>query len=248
VGRYRESLPIAPLRRYFRCAWANFIPADRAGRISVVPDACVDILWSNGALRVAGPDIIAATPLPRPGETIIGLRFQPGAARSLLGLPMSEIVGMQVDLVDLWGARVGEISRRMEDAATAPERNAVLQRELSRLVSDNAEPASDAAAVFSLMQRDPTEPGTKISVILDRLDTSARTLRRRCQEHFGYGPKTLDRILRFQRLLALAARSPRSSLSGMAYEVGYADQAHMTREVRDLTGLSPKTLAGQFAA
>lgn len=248
VGRYWQAPPIAPLRRHFRCAWTNFIPADHSGPISVVPDGCVDILWRDGALRVAGPDVTAATLLPKPGNTIVGVRFQPGAARGWLGVPMSELVGLEVDLVDLWGACVGEMSRKIEDAPTTEERSAVLTSELSRLVPEKDGPAPDAAAAFNLLQHDLVEPGTRISVILDRLDTSARTLRRRCQEHFGYGPKTLDRILRFQRLLSLTASSPRAPLARMAYEVGYADQAHMTREVRELANLSPKALASQFAA
>jgi AraC-like DNA-binding protein len=247
AGQYRESPPAPPLRRYFRCVWTNFIPADHSGPISVVPDGCVDLLWRDGALRVAGPDVIAATLLPRPGNTIVGVRFQPGAARGWLGLPMSELVGLEVDLVDLWGGRVSEMTRKLEDAPTTKERSTVLQHELSRLAPDKEEPARDAAAVFHLMQGDPIEPGTKISVILDRLDTSARTLRRRSYEHFGYGPKTLDRILRFQRLLSHARATPRATLARLAYDTGYADQAHLSREVRDLTGFSALALVKQIA-
>ena len=248
AGCYREQPPVAALRRHFSCVWTNSLPANHAGSISVVPDGCVDIVWTDGFLHVAGPDLTAATPLFEPNTTIVGVRFQPGAARSWLGLPMSEIVGLQVDLGDLWGAVAPDISKRIEDARSVEERSAVLQQELLRLVSDKEEPARDAAAVFGLMQSDPKESGTTISTILDRLDTSPRTLRRRCHEHFGYGPKTLDRILRFQRLLVLARRSPQASLADLTYDVGYADQAHMSREVRELTGLSAKAFVSRLAA
>jgi AraC-like DNA-binding protein len=248
AGRYKEQVPLAALRRHFRCAWTNVLPADHTGPISVVPDGCVDILWSDGLLHVAGPDLAASTPYFMPSATIVGVRFQPGAARTWLGLPMSEIVGLQVELAELWGALAGEVSRKIEDAATAEERSAILQKELVRVVADHGDPVPDAAAIFHLLQQDATNSGTAIAVILDCLDTSPRTLRRRCHEHFGYGPKTLDRILRFQRLLALARTSPRASLAGLAYDVGYADQAHMSREVRDLSGLSPAAFVKQLAA
>ena len=247
AGQYRQEPPAAPLRRHFQCVWTNSIPADHVGPISVVPDGCVDIVWGDGFLHVAGPDLTAATPLFKPSTTIVGARFQPGAARSWLGLPMSEIVGLQVDLADLWGAVARKVSEKMEDARSTEQRAAILQRELVRLLSDKDEPARDASAVFGVLQHGAT-PGSAITKILDRLDTSPRTLRRRCHEHFGYGPKTLDRILRFQRLLALAIRAPNTPLAGMAYDVGYADQAHMSREVRELTGLSARAFVKQLAA
>jgi AraC-like DNA-binding protein len=248
VGQYRQKPPVAPLRRHFSWAWTNFIPADHVGPISVVPDGCVDIVWGDGFLHVAGPDLTAATPIFKPSTTIVGVRFQPGAAKSWLGLPMSEIVGLQVDLGDLWGAVAREVSEKMEDALSTEQRAAILQRELVRFLSDKEEPARDVSAVFGLMQQGTAAPRATITEILDRLDMSPRTLRRRSHEHFGYGPKTLDRILRFQRLLALANRSPDSPLAGMAYEVGYADQAHMSREVRELTGLSARSFVKQLAA
>lgn len=248
AGQYRQKPPVAPLRRHFQCVWTNSLPADHAGSISVVPDGCVDIVWGDGFLHVAGPDLTAATPLFKPSTTIVGVRFQPGAARSWLGLPMSEIVGLQVDLSDLWGAVARAISEKMEDALSIEGRSTVLQHELLRLVSDKEDPARDASTVFGLMQQGTAAPGAQITTILDRLDMSPRTLRRRSHEHFGYGPKTLERILRFQRLMALANRSPDSPLASMAYEVGYADQAHMSREVRELTGRSARSFVNQLAA
>jgi AraC-like DNA-binding protein len=72
-----------------------------------------------------------------------------------------------------------------------------------------------------------------------------RQLRRRVEERFGYGPAVLRRVLRLQRLLALAARH-RGSLADLALASGYADQAHMTRECRRLTGLSPVRLFAEW--
>jgi AraC-like DNA-binding protein len=68
-----------------------------------------------------------------------------------------------------------------------------------------------------------------------------RTLRRRFDDVFGYGPKTLDRILRYQRYLRLAENSTESA-SILALESGYSDQAHLIRESRRLTGSPPGAL------
>ena len=62
-----------------------------------------------------------------------------------------------------------------------------------------------------------------------------RQLRRRCEAAFGYGPKTLARVLRLQRALALARAG--TPFAAVAADAGYADQPHLSREVRALTGL-----------
>lgn len=55
------------------------------------------------------------------------------------------------------------------------------------------------------------------------------------------GPKTLQRVLRFQRFMRAA---PRVELAGAAALAGYADQSHLSRETRRLAGMSPRELVG----
>ena len=80
-----------------------------------------------------------------------------------------------------------------------------------------------------------------------RLESDSRfiELRRRFRDSVGYGPKTLQRVLRFQRALAglRPQHEPADSLAGLAASAGYSDQAHMTREIRALSGLTPVELA-----
>jgi AraC-like DNA-binding protein len=71
---------------------------------------------------------------------------------------------------------------------------------------------------------------------------SERQLRRRCRTAFGYGPKTLARILRLRHAVGLArAGVPFVVVAGLA---GYADQAHLAREVRALAGVPLGGLLG----
>jgi transcriptional regulator GlxA family with amidase domain len=71
-----------------------------------------------------------------------------------------------------------------------------------------------------------------------------RQLRRRFEASVGYGPKTFQRIMRFRRWLHLAEAAPSEtrSLADLAAEAGYADQAHLTREVTRLAGQPPTAL------
>jgi AraC-like DNA-binding protein len=102
-------------------------------------------------------------------------------------------------------------------------------------------------AVQALM---PWHPVT-IDALATRLALSASQLRRRCLHAVGMSPKVLQRTLRFQGFLALAQAGATASgrrgadgVAGLAVDVGYADQAHLSRECRRLTGLTPRQLLG----
>lgn len=246
AGTYREFPPAVALEDHFQCVWSNTLALVDDERVAVVPDGCVDITWIDGELSVAGPDVVAAVSPIVPGSTVIGIRFLPGAARLWLGLSMSEIVGARVALGKFWGARAREIAARIGDAESTAERIRVLEAALSRLAPDLDPPRSDMGFVFNALRTESAGPG--MAIILDRLDISPRTLRRRCQEAFGYGPKTLDRILRFQRFLGLARQRAEPRLADLAFEAGYADQAHLTREVRRLSGFSPAMVLSQLGS
>lgn len=69
-----------------------------------------------------------------------------------------------------------------------------------------------------------------------------RQLRRRFERSVGYGWRAFLRVHRLQRALAVHERSPGISLADLSAAAGYADQAHMSREVRRLSGLTPMQL------
>lgn len=92
-----------------------------------------------------------------------------------------------------------------------------------------------------MIERGPPHGAPLVPWLARALEMSERTLRRRFDESFGYGPKTLDRILRHQRFLRLSIRSD-DSTAMLASEAGYADQAHLIRESRRLTGNTPQEL------
>lgn len=196
VGRYAEAAPTPALREHFLCVWKHVIPNDHAGSIAVVPDGCVDLLWSD-RLVVVGPDITAANPDLASGATVLGMRFRPGAAVHWLGLSMTEIVGSQIDMLDIWGQRARDITGRLQDARGVREQAGLLQELLGRMAFSVEAPSRDGALMFELLRNDAGAESEGISRLTRRLEVSERTLRRRSRHLFGYGPKTLDRILRF---------------------------------------------------
>ena len=106
---------------------------------------------------------------------------------------------------------------------------------------DAIDPVVRAAAVGAARPRTPVE------ALGAGLGIGERQLRRRFDDAVGYGPKTLQRVLRFQRFLALAeaertAGGADPDLARLAFAAGYADQAHLTRECTRLAGLPPAAL------
>ena len=107
-------------------------------------------------------------------------------------------------------------------------------------VLPEAEPDPLVVASLGLLGRRESS----VAELSRTLAIGERALRRRFDRAIGYGPKKLDRIIRFRRFLHQAGSRRETSLAETAFEVGYADQAHLTRECRRLSGLTPGDLLG----
>jgi transcriptional regulator GlxA family with amidase domain len=110
---------------------------------------------------------------------------------------------------------------------------------LRMVASAPPDPAVQAAVVRLL------EPAERVDELASSLGFSERQLRRRFLAAVGYGPKMLQRVLRLRRFLAHAGQCSEEGLARAANEAGYADQAHLSRDVRALTGLTPGELVSR---
>lgn len=213
--------------------WTNTTGGSGEGR--VLPDGCMDLLWSDGRLLVAGPDTRAY--LTEGGRsTWAGVRLFPGTAPALLGVPAHELRDRRVDLVDLWPVAEVRRLRRRIGAAADP---------VTALEDVALELAASAESPDPLLRHVVTalDSGRPVAATADELGLGARQLHRRCLNAFGYGPKTLARILRLQRALALARGG--TAFADTATEAGYADQAHLARDVKELAGVPLGELLGR---
>ncbi|WP_313531874.1 helix-turn-helix domain-containing protein [Shinella sp.] len=239
-GDYREFAVGVALSGAVRCAWLHSAPVDGfAARVAVVPDGCVDLLWTESGFMIAGPDRTAAFPPMRPGATILGLRFKPGIARHLLRCDLDALTGKVVAFEDL---RPGGFSAHHDRllAADGPVKRLRLLREVfAAEMRELPAMRRDAAALEALCMRLPA------AGIAAELGVTERTLRRISTAEFGYGPKTLARILRLQKLLGRIGSSG-MGLADLAAETGFADQAHMSRDVLSLTSLTPGEILRQM--
>jgi AraC-like DNA-binding protein len=213
-------------------------PTGTDGTAAVLPDGCMDLLWTEGRLLVAGPDTHAYRPGPDLSGPWAGVRFHPGTAPALLGVPAHELRDLRVDLTELRLLPTAEVRRLTERVDAAADPGAALEDLALRLAADAPAPDPLLRAVVASLTA-----GRSVTATADTVGLSARQLHRRSLDAFGYGPKTLARVLRLQRALTLARTG--TPLADTATRTGYADQAHFARDVREFTGSSVTALLGR---
>jgi AraC-like DNA-binding protein len=246
---YLEWPAPAALRDSVACLWAQVSgDEDRAGL--VLPDGCTDLIWTQGqGASVAGPDTGPVPTTMAAGTILLGVRFRPSMGGPVLGIPLSELRDQRVDLADLRPGDARRLSATL-DPATAAAR--VLDVTGALAGAARLDPAvAEAARLLH-------DPQARAEHVADDVGLSLRQLRRRCHAAVGYGPKTLQRVLRFRRFVSRIDALPQDpqhpqhlgglDLAGLAVQAGYADQAHLTRECGRLAGLTPAVLARQRAA
>jgi len=237
---YRERAPRPELRDHLASAWSLTVAIGRNG--VVIPDGCMDIVWREGlGLVCAGPDTGPVRVSRPPGSTVVGIRFRPGAGPAMLGQPASELRDLRVPLAELWGAEVGRLEERLADAASTTARQDLLQDDLARRLEIAPAPDPVVGGAVALLRANGLR---RVNGLGDAIGISERQLRRRFHSAVGYGPKTLTRVLRLQRMLALASRpeSKHDPLARLALDAGYSDQTHMTAECTRLAGEPPARL------
>lgn len=214
--------------------WWSHRPALRPTPVWIPPDGCADLVVQVEGdvvdLRIIGPSSRLGEVVVRPGVAMAGVRFAPGVGPRALGFAGSELVDGAA-----WARDVAPALARRAAALVHPARPAEgLQRLVAEL--DLTHPLANPIAALC-------RGALPVGALARATGTSERTLRRRFLELVGLSPRALAQVLRFQR--ALAALSGDRSLAEIARVCGYADQAHLTREVRALAGLPPGRLRGR---
>lgn len=219
----------------FACTWSRTMPHG-APPTHVVPDACADVLWhrATGRLFVAGPDTHAHRTSMAAG-LLVAVRFLPGRAPSGLGVPSSAVRNQRVDLDRLWPG--GRVRRLMDDLAATATVDAAERVLADAVAGVRAEWDPAVPRLVSLVRR-----GDRVAEVADALGWTERQLHRRSLAAFGYGLKTLQRVLRFDRAVRMAREG--TDLASVAYATGFADQAHLARDVKAFSGVPMTALVG----
>ncbi len=241
IHTVRERRPASVLAQHVTCVWIQEVSLNStAFTHRKAPNGGVELICALGSMpRILGPQTGPIDQALTPGTTVVGVRLRPEAASSLLGLPTSTLVDLDLGADELWGDQGNVLQELLPSASSAWEAAALLERTVAdRLAHATAPDPVAAEAVRRLMSRQRDD----VASMASSLFISERQFRRRFEAAVGLTPRTLHRILRFQRFLALAStrERPSTQLARLAAEAGYADQAHLTREAARLEGRSPR--------
>jgi AraC-like DNA-binding protein len=212
----------------------------------VLPDGAMDVLYVLGADRsqVIGTMSRAIVTSVGVSAHVIGVRFRPGAAIDLLGVSGNELLDDSALAADVWCAEGRSLDDALASAANAREAFAVLSRALVERARRAREP--DRRVQRAVASLDATFGGLPIPTLARGAGVSERQLERLFAERVGYGPKLYARVARLGRAVSIMDGREGAALASFAEVAaasGYSDQAHLVREFRALSGVTPGAYA-----
>ena len=158
-------------------------------------------------------------------------------------------------LSELTPARVADATVPLT-AQLDPRLHALMQRIASFTDPAGRAQAADEAIKQAVAERGPSSVGLLANEVLaelrervhrrtgttltERFARSERTIQRACLDTLGHGPKWLSRRIRLQEVALALATRPTEELAGIAADLGYTDQSHLTHDFRTATGITPE--------
>lgn len=243
---YREYPSGPELAPWVDCFWTKRVrPGGEIERTSVVPDGSVDIIVEAHS---GGAGVIGAMRRPKLIEigrpiTLVAVRFRPGGAAPLFDFPLAEISDERHELESCLPRTLGRLGEELAEIDGTPERVERFRSRLSARLHRGRSPDRLVASAVAEIHRAGGR-GTVASLARE-LEVGRRRLERRFRRDVGLAPKELCRIVRLQSLLRRLERrcgrrgASRPGWVGLAHEHGFADQSHLVREFRQLTGTTP---------
>jgi AraC-like DNA-binding protein len=171
----------------------------------------------------------------------VAVRFHARGAYLFFHRPLSEVAAGVVDLEDLWGVQAREWTERISLASNMAARLRFIEKALLTLLSNNGR--TERAVDRGLQLIEASRGQVRVRDLAAEIGVSCRHLSRQFQRAVGLSPKEFGRISRFTHALQLLAARKHRSLTDVALDCGFFDQAHFNHEFRELAGMSPGDLA-----
>ncbi|WKN47022.1 helix-turn-helix domain-containing protein [Nocardioides sp. Arc9.136] len=239
------------VRRFWVPVWSLPPGASSVQRVLQHP-VCQLVVGSEEAVLV-GPDRGMGTRELRGSGWAVGVMLQPAAGTVLAGGPMTALTDRQLDLaavrgLDAAGGAAGLASRVravMAPGPADPERQAEACSLLATALAALLPVDEEGLLVNRLVAEVEADPGIRrVGDLCERFATTERTLQRLTARRIGLSPKWLVQRRRLHEVAERLRAGEGAELATVAAELGYADQSHLTRDFRAVTGTTP----GAFAA
>ncbi|WP_020673692.1 helix-turn-helix transcriptional regulator [Amycolatopsis nigrescens] len=167
----------------------------------------------------------------------IGVALTPLGAYALFGLPLRDLANANIALADLIGDDAGLLTEQIAEAPGWAARFRVLDDYLEARLRDGPELARPVQGAWRRLMASPGR--LRVSALADEIGWTRQHLNSRFREQIGLTPKTVARISRLHHAASLLSGPSPPSWSEVAHRCGYADQPHLNRDFRALTGCTP---------
>lgn len=161
-------------------------------------------------------------------------------ARLFLNRPLEDLTNRVAPLDDVLGPSARRLIDALHDAPSWEERFAMVDRDVSRRLATTRAPAPEILCSWHRLVQ--SRGRIAITDLVRETGWSQKHLIAKVREQLGLGPKTLARVLRFGRAVTLIRTNQVGRLADVALECGYYDQAHLSRDVVEFAGVSPREL------
>jgi len=252
---YHEFKPGKPLQPYVKCYYVYESATNAAFEDTVFPCGSMEIVFNlgTGNWHTDTGDAFITTPaielwgqLTNPlavrstgRNTMLGVRFFPHAAASILNDKVSLFNDQVVDFSDVSGRAINTLHTQLLETISWNKRIALVEAFLLQQLSQATKRLNKVAVLNNLMyELRQQELFETMSTIASRYGITARYMQQLFVQYTGLTPKLYAQINRFQNSLQLV-RAGSTSLTSIAYECGYSDQSHFIREFKAFTGITP---------
>lgn len=256
---YQTFEPSKDLSPLIKCYWTLENPKEEIPeKQTIVPDGCMEMIFHYGDLyrqyiekgkSIIQPRCFVIGQLTRPleieptGETgIFSVRFHPNGFLPFATIPIKELENKAVSLQRLFQSDGQEIEQRILTANSTPDRIKLIEAFLSTRLSDTK---TVDRIIKSTIETILTANGQlSIDELSKKNNISRRQLERKFSSAIGLSPKQLSKTIRLQATLKMLLSKQFTSLTALAYENEYYDQAHFIKDFKELTGFTPKEFYG----
>lgn len=232
--RYLPSAELAPyIEHYWTIEWNLSEPALR----ETLPYPCAHIILEPGVAQLGGVHTKKFSRLLEGHSRVLGAKFRPGGLRPFVSQPVSAFTDKVLPLHEVFGDAARHLDRRVLAHADHHAAIEVLETFLCALQPRADDALALAGTVAARIANDRAI--TRVEQLGLEFGTSARTLQRLFGEYVGVSPKWMIRRYRLQEAAERIAASALVDWAQIALDLGYADQAHFSRDFKNLIGKSP---------
>ncbi len=250
---HQEFEPPEELRDTIKCFWYNRRDfGEHKSSFEVLPDGYAEIIFhfgstcsisTNGGLQpLPSPFIMGLLNQPILLSTknrfeIIGIRCFPWTVFDLLGLPSGQ------DGVRLFEHPIAQLQSSLNKWIQADRRNEALAEVKRYFLDIRSQLATDSMlfkAGVAMREANGTMP---VSQVAAAAHATVRTLERKFKQSSGYTVKDVSGLIRFEQVRNHLWLDPDSNLTGLAHDLGYTDQSHLSREFKRYSGTTPAAFA-----